>query len=55
MFEASWNILQRLAADEVFLTNSVIEIWPVVQLEQRSFAIGPLILALQKWIEQDKC
>lgn len=44
-----------ITADEVFLTNSIIEIWPVTQLQQHRFAVGQTTLALQKWIEQDKC
>ena len=29
-------------ADEVFVCNSVIKIWPVLKIEQRQYAIGPL-------------
>jgi len=31
-----------LAADEVFVTNSVIGIWPIVQLQGRSYKVGDL-------------
>lgn len=31
-----------LGADELFLTNSVIGLWPIRQLQDRSFPVGPL-------------
>lgn len=37
-----------LAADELFVSNSVIGIWPVKQLEQYRFSVGPLTQTLQK-------
>lgn len=33
---------ELLAADEVFLTNAIIGIWPVCQIEQHKFALGEL-------------
>jgi len=36
------------AADEIFLTNSLIGIWPVRQLEGKTYAIGPVTQAIQK-------
>ena len=33
---------QLLNADEIFLTNSLIGIWPVTQLEQQAFSIGSI-------------
>lgn len=36
-----------LRADEVFVTNSVIGIWPVKQLEQHRFGVGPLTRLFQ--------
>ena len=38
---------QILTADEIFLTNSIIGIWPVKQLEQTSFAVGILTQTMQ--------
>ncbi|MFM8332004.1 MAG: aminodeoxychorismate lyase [Candidatus Methylumidiphilus sp.] len=38
-------------ADEVFLTNSVIGLWPVSQLEDQAFAVGPLTRLLAQGIE----
>lgn len=37
-----------LQADEIFVTNSVIGIWPVNQLEQHRFSVGEKTVSLQK-------
>lgn len=37
-----------LAADEVFMTNSVIGIWPVANLEQQAFKLGSATRRLQQ-------
>lgn len=39
------------AADEIFFTNSVIGIWPVRQLEQQAYRIGPVSLELAEWLK----
>lgn len=36
-----------LEADEIFLTNSLIKIWPVNRLEDKPFVIGPVTRKLQ--------
>lgn len=36
-----------LAADELFVTNSIIGIWPVKQLEQQRFEVGDITQRLQ--------
>ena len=41
------------AADEIFLTNSLIGIWPVRQVDERSYAPGPIAALLQRLIEDD--
>ena len=41
-----------LQADEVFVTNSVIGIWPVKQIEQQYFNIGPITRSLQNMFQQ---
>ena len=38
-----------LEADEVFVTNSVIGIWPVKQLEKQCFCVGGITRAIQQW------
>ena len=39
-------------ADELFVTNSVIGIWPIVELEQFHFEIGPVCRSLQTRIAE---
>jgi 4-amino-4-deoxychorismate lyase len=38
-------------AEEVFLTNSIIGIWPVIAFEQRSYRRGPLTCRLQELLK----
>ncbi len=42
-------------AVEVFLTNSLIGIWPVRRVDTRSYALGPLTQRLQKGISGAHC
>ncbi len=44
---------QLLAADEVFLSNSLIGLWPVNSLQGRDFKIGNITRSLQTLINQD--
>ncbi len=41
-----------LAADEIFVSNSIIGIWPVRQIGQHHFAIGPITRQLQAGLMQ---
>ncbi|NOT84070.1 MAG: aminodeoxychorismate lyase [Methylococcaceae bacterium] len=41
-----------LAADELFLTNSIIGIWPVKQLEQQVFPVGEATQKMMASLEQ---
>lgn len=43
---------QLAVADEVFMTNSVIGIWPVRQFEQHTYPIGPITRRLQAWLAE---
>lgn len=36
-----------LRADEAFLTNSIIGVWPIAEYEQRRFAVGDMTRAIQ--------
>ena len=38
------------AADEVFIVNSVIGVWPVIALERKAWAAGPIARQMQRWI-----
>ncbi|PPD50913.1 MAG: aminodeoxychorismate lyase [Methylobacter sp.] len=40
-----------LSADEVFVCNSVIGIWPIRQIEHQQFSVGPLTRQFQHWLE----
>ncbi len=45
---------QVLAADELFLTNSVIGLWPIKSLENKLYPVGPLTKKLAANIERYK-
>jgi 4-amino-4-deoxychorismate lyase len=40
------------AADEVFVTNSIIGVWPVVEFERFTYPIGPLTRRIIKCLEK---
>jgi 4-amino-4-deoxychorismate lyase len=40
------------AADELFLTNSIIGLWPVRSLEHRHYPVGPVALELAEWLKK---
>jgi 4-amino-4-deoxychorismate lyase len=42
-----------LAAEEIFLTNSLIGVWPVRQVDERIYALGPVAARVREWIERD--
>lgn len=52
LYEIPLDQVEVLAADELFVTNSVIGIWPIKRLEQRVLAVGPLTLRLQGLLNQ---
>jgi 4-amino-4-deoxychorismate lyase len=37
-------------ADEVFVVNSVIGLWPVIALERKTWNAGALSAQMQRWI-----
>jgi len=41
---------ELLLADEVFVCNSIIGIWPVRQIEQTHFSVGPITQRIQAWL-----
>jgi 4-amino-4-deoxychorismate lyase len=43
---------QLLAADEIFVCNSIIGIWPVIRLANHDFAIGPKTRQIQIWLDE---
>lgn len=38
------------AADELFLTNSVIGLWPIRRLEQQEYSVGPIAGEVRRWL-----
>ena len=42
-----------LAAEEIFLTNSLIGVWPVRQVDERQYSPGPIASRLRGMIELD--
>ncbi|MCQ8103554.1 aminodeoxychorismate lyase [Methylomonas sp. SURF-2] len=47
--ENHFNMQSVLEADEVFVTNSVIGIWPVKQLDSQCFGVGGITRDMQQW------
>jgi 4-amino-4-deoxychorismate lyase len=47
----AWS--EVIAADEVFLVNSLIGVWPVRDIEGRTYSVGPLTRAAQNWLKQE--
>ncbi len=45
---------QCYEADELFLTNSIIGLWPIKQLQQQVCKIGPITQRIMQWFEQYK-
>jgi len=51
IFEGRVSRDDLLSADELFVCNSVIGIWPVRQIEHQQFLVGPLTRQFQHWLE----
>jgi 4-amino-4-deoxychorismate lyase len=45
---------ELLCADEVFVCNSIIGIWPLTRLASTTFSIGPHTRQIQSWLQQLK-
>ncbi|NOS74437.1 MAG: aminodeoxychorismate lyase [Methyloglobulus sp.] len=54
LIEHEYGKEDLLSADEVFVCNSIIGIWPVKQIEGVSFSVGKLSNQLQGWLAQLK-
>jgi 4-amino-4-deoxychorismate lyase len=39
-------------AEEIFLTNSVIGLWPVTKLETREYSIGPITRKIRQALQE---
>jgi len=54
VIEHSFFKTDILFADEVFVSNSIIGLWPVRQIANTHFAVGPIGRKIQTWIDQYK-
>lgn len=48
---AQFGLAELLAADEVFLVNSIIGLWPVRELQGRRWSRHPVSLQVQEWLK----
>lgn len=54
LIEHDYGKEELLAADEAFVCNSIIGIWPVKQVGNVSFAVGNVTSQLQTWLGHSK-
>lgn len=52
ILEKQFDKKSVLAADEIFVTNSVIGIWPIKQLDQQCLGVGRITRNMQQWYAQ---
>jgi 4-amino-4-deoxychorismate lyase len=50
--EAVVRVDQLLASDEIFLVNSVISLWPVIQVGAKQWSVGALTSAVARGLEE---
>ena len=50
VIEHDYNIEDLLAADEIFVCNSIIGIWPVAELAASQLPVGEKTLKIQAWL-----
>ncbi|HEY8094846.1 MAG TPA: aminodeoxychorismate lyase [Methylobacter sp.] len=43
---------ELLSADELFVCNSIIGIWPIRQIEAAHFSVGPITQGIQSWLDK---
>jgi 4-amino-4-deoxychorismate lyase len=49
--DLGWDAVE--SADELFLTNSLIGIWPVARMQERRWSVGPVARRLQRLLAED--
>lgn len=54
VIEQRYGLSDLLSADEVFLSNAIIGIWPVKQIGGHAFPVGPFSQQLQFWLTSFK-
>jgi len=48
--QPNYTLEQLVSADEIFVCNSIIGIWPVKQIDRLAFEPGPITRKLQQWL-----
>lgn len=43
---------ELLSADEAFVCNSIIGVWPIKQIETAYFSVGPVTQRIQSWLDK---
>jgi 4-amino-4-deoxychorismate lyase len=49
--EEQFGLAELLAADEIFLVNSIIGLWPVRKLQEHTWNKHPLSMQIQEWLD----
>ena len=49
---ASMSLAELMQADEIFMCNSIIGVWPVAAIGHWKFAVGPMTRQAQAWAAQ---
>ncbi|MGZ8190820.1 MAG: aminodeoxychorismate lyase [Methylococcaceae bacterium] len=44
-----------LSADEIFVSNSIIGLWPIKQIETATYPVGPITKQIQTWLSRFEC
>jgi len=52
VIEHTFNKDELLSADEIFVCNSIIGIWPIKQIDSTNFPIGPITQSIQSWLNR---
>lgn len=49
-----FDTCELLAAEEIFVCNSVIGLWPIIRLANQTFTVGPVTLKISQWLADYK-
>jgi 4-amino-4-deoxychorismate lyase len=52
--EHNYTLTDLFSAEEIFLSNAIIGIWPVRQIEHHAFPVGQITRQIQAWLMQYK-
>jgi len=51
--ECDINIRELFTMDEIFMSNSLIGIWPVIAIDEKNYTVGKITKILQQHLKQD--